>query len=49
MIKAAKMAYSAQVRGAELSDEELHTTFTIVEGILNTRPISHVSDDIRDF
>ncbi len=48
MIKSAKIAFYGIVGNAELNDEELHTTFTIVEGLLNSRPITYISDDPRD-
>ena len=32
-----------------LTDQQLHTLLTEVERILNSRPLTHISDDINDF
>ena len=48
MIRSTKIAVRKIVGRAELTDEELHTTFTIVEGLLNSRPLTLVSNDLAD-
>ena len=48
MIRAAKTALCATVGEKHLRDEELETAFTVVEGILNSRPISYVSSETAD-
>ena len=48
MIKCAKRAINAILPQGTLSDEELCTAFTMAEGIINSRPISYVSNDIND-
>ena len=48
MIGAAKSAFYKTVGRQDLNDEELVTTFTIVEGILNSRPLTVVSPNSKD-
>ena len=48
MIRSAKTAFYAIAKQKDLNDEELNTTFIIVEGILNSRPLTTVSNDPRD-
>ncbi len=47
-IRSAKTSFYKIVGPSELNDEELQTTFNVVEGILNSRPISILSDDPND-
>ena len=50
MIKSAKRAAYAVLKGADVRDVELETCFTAVEGILNSRPLTyqsaHPADDV---
>ena len=50
LVKSAKRAIRAVLKDAAVTDEELVTCFTGVEGILNSRPLtyqtSHPSDDV---
>jgi len=48
MIKSAKRAIAAVLGDAEVNDEELETIFIGVESILNSRPLTTVSDDPND-
>ena len=48
MIKSAKRAIAAVLGGAEVNDEELETIFVGVESLLNSRPLTTVSDDSND-
>jgi hypothetical protein len=48
MIKAAKRAIYAILGNADVNDEELLTTFTGVESLLNSRPLTVMSDDPKD-
>ena len=48
MIKAAKRAISAILQDADVTDEELQTCFTGVESLLNSRPLTTISDDPND-
>ena len=48
MIKAAKRAISAILQDADVTDEELQTCFTGVESLLNSRPVTAISDDPND-
>ena len=47
-IRSAKEALYAIIGDGELNDEELNTAFTITEGLLNTRPISYISEQGKD-
>lgn len=47
-IKSAKRAIAAVLSDAEVSDEELETLFFGVESLLNSRPLTTVSDDPND-
>ena len=48
MIKAAKRATYKILGNADIRDEELHTAFTGAESLLNSRPLTYQSTDIRD-
>ena len=48
MIKSAKRATFAVLGGAEVNDEELEAIFIGVESLLNSRPLTAVSDDPND-
>jgi len=48
MIKAAKWAISAILQDADVTDEELQTCFTGVQSLLNSRPLTTISDDPND-
>ena len=48
MIKAAKRAIAAVLRGAEVNDEELKTIFIGVDSLLNSRPLTTVRNDSND-
>ena len=48
MIKSAKRAIAAVLGNAEVNDEELETIFIGVESLLNSRPLTTVSDDPND-
>ena len=48
MIKSAKRAIFAVVGDAEVNNEELETIFIGVESLLNSRPLTAVSDDPND-
>ena len=48
MIKAAKRAISAILQDADVADEELQICFTGVERLLNSRPLTTISDDPKD-
>ena len=48
MIKAAKWAISAILQDADVTDEELQSCFTGVESLLNSRPLTTISDDPSD-
>ena len=48
LIKSAKSALYKIISRGELNDEELVTAFTITEGLLNSRPLSYVSQDGND-
>ena len=45
MIKAAKRAISAILQDADVTDDELQTCFTGVESLLNSRPLTTITDD----
>ena len=48
MIKAAKRAIKAILGKAEVNDEELETTIIGVESLINSRPLTQVSEDLND-
>ena len=48
MIKAAKQVVSNILGNANITDEELHTAFTRAESLLNARPLTYQSADIKD-
>jgi hypothetical protein len=48
MVKAAKKAIYAVVGNAEVNDEELMTVFGGAESLLNSRPLTYQSSDVRD-
>ncbi|CAB4012465.1 Hypothetical predicted protein, partial [Paramuricea clavata] len=48
MIKSAKQAIAAVLPNADVNDEELQTVFTGVESLLNSRPLTTISDDPND-
>ena len=48
MIRSAKRAIAAVLGGAEVNDEELETILIGVETLLNSRPLTTVSDDSND-
>ena len=48
LIKAAKRVISAILQDADVTDEELQTCFTGIESLLNSRPLTTISDDPND-
>ena len=48
MIKSAKRALNVIVGNASLIDEELMSLFIEIEGMLNSRPLTSISKDIKD-
>ena len=48
MIKSAKHAIAAVLPNADVNDEELQTAFQGVESLLNSRPLTTISDDPND-
>ena len=48
LIKAAKRASYAILKGADVTDEELMTAFTGAEGLLNSRPLTYQSANPMD-
>ena len=48
MIKAAKRAILAILGNADITDEELLTTFTEVESLLNSRPLTYQTANPED-
>ena len=48
MIKSAKRAIYAVLKDADINDEELETTFIGVESLMDSRPLTTVSDDPND-
>ena len=48
MIKSAKRAIAAVLGGAEVNDNELETIFIGVGSLLNSRPLTTVSNDSND-
>ena len=48
MVKAAKKAIHAVLSDASVTDEELQTAFSSAESLLNSRPLTAPSADIRD-
>jgi len=48
MIKSSKRAIYAVLSDADVNDEELQTVFTGVESLLNSRPLSAISGDVKD-
>jgi len=48
LIKSAKRAIYAVLKDADINDEELKTTFIGVESLMNSRPLTTVSDDPND-
>ena len=48
MIKSSKRAIYAILKGADVTDEELQTTFIGVESLMNSRPVAALSDDPND-
>ena len=49
MIKLVKRGYYDIIKPGIVTDKELETAFTIVEGILNARPLESLSSDPNDF
>ena len=48
MIKSAKRAVFNILSRADITDEELHTAFTGAENLINSRPLTYASSDIKD-
>ena len=48
MIKSSKRAIYAILKDADITDEELQTTFIGVESLMNSRPLTALSDDPND-
>ena len=48
MIKLAKQAISAVLNDADINNEELQTAFIGVESLLNSRPLTALSEDPID-
>ena len=48
MIKPSKRAIYAILKDADITDEELQTTFIGVESLMNSRPLTALSDDPND-
>ena len=48
LVKAAKKAIYAVVGDRDMTDEELITVSTGVESLLNSRPLTYESSDLRD-
>ena len=49
MVKSVKEPLKNVVKDRSLSDLQLYTVFTEVESLVNSRPLTPVSDDINDF
>ena len=48
MVRSVKEVMSGLLKEHILTDPQLHTVLTEVESIVNSRPLTHVSDDIND-
>ena len=48
MVKSAKKAIFAILGTSDVTDEDLMTAFTAVEGLLNSRPLTYQTADSRD-
>lgn len=48
MIKSSKRAIYAILKDTDITDEELQTTFIGVESLMNSRPLTALSDDPND-
>ena len=48
MVKCAKRALSKILTKSDITDEELQTAFCHAEALLNSRPLTLVSDDVQD-
>lgn len=48
MIKSAKRAIYAVLKDADVNDEELQTAFVGVESLMNSRPLTALSNDLND-
>lgn len=48
LIRSAKTALAAVLHGQTTTDEVLRTALTLVQGLLNSRPLTHVSVDPHD-
>ena len=48
MIKSTKRAVCDQFKNADINDEELFSACARAEGLINSRPLTYHSADIRD-
>ena len=48
MVRSVKEVLSGLMRERTVTDPQLLTLFTEVENIVNSRPLTHISDDIDD-
>ena len=48
LIRSVKAVMSGLMKDRVLTDPQLNTLFTEVESIVNSRPLTHISDDVND-
>ena len=48
MIKAAKRSINAQLKNAEITDEQLVTVLTGAESLINSRPLTYMTSNAKD-
>ena len=48
LIRSVKQVMSGLMNDRVLTDPQLNTLFTEVENIVNSRPLTHISDDVSD-
>ena len=47
MVKSAKQAVYDQLKNVDITDEELLSAFAVAEGLINSRPLTYQSVDVR--